>query len=214
MIDETPGALVLCGGESRRMGRPKAWLNLGSETLLQRAVRLLEPVSSPIVVVAAEGQDLPDLANKARVVRDRAPGLGPLEALRAGLEALEGLAEWAYVCGTDAPFLEPAWVRTLVRLKPGYDLVLPVEGDRMHPLAALYRLRPTRSAAETMLAEDDRRLSALADRLRTLRLDVESLRPVDPALATLRNLNHPSDYERAVRDLGSSVNSFGPHRGS
>ncbi len=72
------------------MGRPKAWLRLGSETLLQRVVRRLEPVASPLVVVAAEGQDLPDLAGKARVVRDRVPGQGPLEALRTGLEALDG----------------------------------------------------------------------------------------------------------------------------
>ncbi len=105
-------------------------------------------------------------------------------------------------------------MRTLVRLRQGHDLVLPVQGDRMHPLAALYRLGPTRSAAEAMLAQGDRRLSALAARLRTLRVDVESLRPVDPSLATLRNLNDPPDYERAVRDLGSSVNSFGPRDGS
>ena len=34
------GAVVLCGGESRRMGRPKAWLPFGPERMLQRVVRL------------------------------------------------------------------------------------------------------------------------------------------------------------------------------
>ena len=55
------GAVVLCGGESRRMGRAKAWLPFGSEVLLQRVVRLVGAVARPIVVVAAPGQQLPEL---------------------------------------------------------------------------------------------------------------------------------------------------------
>ena len=53
------GAVVLCGGESRRMGRPKAWLEFGKEVMLERVVRLVSTVAWPIVVVAAPGQDLP-----------------------------------------------------------------------------------------------------------------------------------------------------------
>ena len=51
------GGIVLCGGESRRMGRPKAWLPFGDELMLQRVVRILGEVVNPIVVVAAPGQD-------------------------------------------------------------------------------------------------------------------------------------------------------------
>ena len=51
-----PGAVVLCGGESRRMGRPKAWLPFGPERLLQRVVRLVGTVAHPVVVVAAPSQ--------------------------------------------------------------------------------------------------------------------------------------------------------------
>ncbi|MBI1832706.1 MAG: NTP transferase domain-containing protein, partial [Planctomycetes bacterium] len=50
--------IVLCGGESKRMGRPKAWLPMGAELMLPRVVRLLRETVSPIVVVAAPGQDL------------------------------------------------------------------------------------------------------------------------------------------------------------
>ena len=37
------GAVVLCGGESRRMGQPKAWLPFGPERMLQRVVRWSRP---------------------------------------------------------------------------------------------------------------------------------------------------------------------------
>ena len=54
-------ASCLCGGKSTRMGVPKATLPFGPETMLQRVVRLLGTVVSPIVVVAARGQELPEL---------------------------------------------------------------------------------------------------------------------------------------------------------
>jgi len=53
------GGIVLCGGKSTRMGVPKATLPFGPETMLQRVVRLLGTVVSPVVVVAAQGQPLP-----------------------------------------------------------------------------------------------------------------------------------------------------------
>ena len=47
------GGVILCGGRSSRMGRPKALLPFGEETLLTRMVRILSGVVDPIVVVAA-----------------------------------------------------------------------------------------------------------------------------------------------------------------
>ena len=51
------------------MGSPKALLAFGAETMLQRVVRLLAPVVSPIVVVAAPGQVAAGVARG----RDRDP---------------------------------------------------------------------------------------------------------------------------------------------
>ena len=53
--------IVLCGGRSTRMGVPKATLPFGNETMLQRVVRLLHTVVSPVIVVAARDQVLPEL---------------------------------------------------------------------------------------------------------------------------------------------------------
>src|SRR3712207_5253303 len=78
----TCGGIVLCGGRSSRMGQAKAWLPFGPELMLQRVVRLLGQAVQPIVVVAAEGQDLPPLPPKTEVVRDAVSDRGPLEGLR------------------------------------------------------------------------------------------------------------------------------------
>ena len=88
----TTDGSVLCGGKSTRMGAPKATLPFGPETMLQRVVRLLETVVAPIVVVAARGQELPELSPDVPITRDEQDARGPLEGLRAGLKALPATA--------------------------------------------------------------------------------------------------------------------------
>ena len=107
----TVGGIVLCGGRSSRMGRPKAWLPVGGEVMLQRVVRVLREVVDPVVVVAAPGQDVPPLPDAVTIVRDEVEGRGPLAGLAAGLAALDGRADAAYLSACDVPFLSPAFVR-------------------------------------------------------------------------------------------------------
>ena len=104
------GGIVLCGGKSTRMGVAKATLPFGPETMLQRVVRLLGTVVSPIVVVAARDQDLPVLPPDVIVTRDEREARGPLEGLRAGLKALPPAVDAAYVTSCDVPLLVPAFV--------------------------------------------------------------------------------------------------------
>ena len=54
-------AVVLVGGKSSRMGRPKALLPFDGEPLIAHVVRKLESLFSEIVVVAAPDQELPSL---------------------------------------------------------------------------------------------------------------------------------------------------------
>src|SRR6266481_4244898 len=91
------GGIVLCGGRSSRMGRPKAWLPFAGELMLARVVRLLSEAVQPLVVVAAPEQEVPPLPPGVAVVRDEERGRGPLQGLAAGLDALQGQAEAAYL---------------------------------------------------------------------------------------------------------------------
>ncbi len=108
------GGVVLCGGKSSRMGRPKAWLPFGGEFMLQRAVRVLSEVVEPIVVVAARGQDVPPLPSEVTLVRDEIDEKGPLAGLAAGLAALAGRCDAVYLSACDVPFLKPEFVSRVV----------------------------------------------------------------------------------------------------
>src|SRR5206468_5341726 len=135
----TVGGIVLCGGQSKRMGRPKAWLPFGDEVLLQRVVRILGGVVRPLVAVAAPEQDVPPLPPEVAVVRDEERGRGPLQGLAAGLAALHGRADAGYLASCDAPFLQPAVVRRLIDLLGDDAICVPRVGEFHHPLAAVYR---------------------------------------------------------------------------
>jgi molybdopterin-guanine dinucleotide biosynthesis protein A len=194
--------VVLCGGQSSRMGRPKAWLPFGGETMLARVVRLLGEVVAPVVVVAAPGQDVPELPPEVAVVRDPERGRGPLQGLAAGLEALRGQADAAYLSSCDVPLLRPAFVRRLIDLLGEHDIAVPEVGGYRHPLAAVYRLE-VGALAERLLAEDRLRPAFLFDQARTRVVRPEELTDVDPDFQSLRNLNTPAEYEEALRAAGA-----------
>lgn len=198
----TAGGIVLCGGKSTRMGRSKALLPFGPETMLQRVVRLLASVVQPIVAVAAGDQELPTLPGSVIVTRDEREGRGPLEGLRAGLKALPPEIEGAYVTSCDVPLLVPGFVRQMLELADGFDIaVMEIDGFA-HPLSAVY-CRRTLPYIEDLLAKDRLRPAFLFDAVRTRRVTAEEITS-DSDLRTLRNLNTPEDYERALADAGIS----------
>jgi molybdopterin-guanine dinucleotide biosynthesis protein A len=198
------GGIVLCGGQSKRMGRPKAWLPFGDELMLPRVVRLLGEVIAPIVVVAAPGQDVPPLPSAVEVVRDEEQGRGPLEGLATGLLSLEGRAEAAYLSACDVPFLRPTFVRRLIELLGDQDVCVPRVGDYHHPLAAVYRTH-VRPAVVRLLAENRLRPFYLFTEVPTRVVEATKLTAVDPDLQSLRNLNSPEDYEAALRSLAAQA---------
>ena len=103
--------ILLAGGRSTRMGRPKAELAWGGRTLVEHvAATLAQAVDGPVVVVRAPGQRLPDLPAGVEVAEDAVEGRGPLEGIAAGLRAIESRADAAFVTSTDVPFLRAAFV--------------------------------------------------------------------------------------------------------
>jgi molybdopterin-guanine dinucleotide biosynthesis protein A len=193
------GGIVLCGGRSSRMGRPKAWLPFGDETMLGRVVRVLGEVVSPIVVVAAPGQDVPPLPAGVEIVRDDIEGRGPLQGLAGGLRALQGRCEAAYLSSCDVPFLKQSFAQRLIELLGGNAVCVPRVGEYHHPLAAVYRV-DVLDAVTRLLAADRLRPVFLFEAVPTRLVEAAELADVDPTFQTLQNLNTPEDYQAALRE--------------
>jgi molybdopterin-guanine dinucleotide biosynthesis protein A len=190
------------------MGRSKASLPFGPELMLERVVRILSSVVSPIVVVAAPGQELPPLGSEVLITRDEREGRGPLEGLLAGMKELShrgypaDLAIYATSC--DVPLLLPDFIRQVLDNLATHQAAVPVEDRFFHPLAAAYRLAVL-PEIESLLAADQLRPAFLFDRVSTSRIPVERLREFDPNLHSLKNCNRPEDYATALQIAGFPV---------
>lgn len=204
-MSDTPltsvGGIILCGGRSSRMGQPKLSLPFGPETMLQRTIRLLKEVVSPIVVVAAIDQQLPVLSDDILIVRDEELGWGPLGGIAVGLEALAASVPAAYVAPCDAPLLQPAFIQAMIDHAQGYDIAVPKEQKFYHPLAAVYQTSLA-TVARSLIAEKKYRPLFLIEQANSNYVDVEELRTIDPELDSLRNMNKPEDYQAALQAAG------------
>jgi molybdopterin-guanine dinucleotide biosynthesis protein A len=187
------------------MGEPKAALEWHGSTLLYRTAALLaRTIDGPVVVVAAPGQQLPELPIGVQVVEDPVEGLGPMRGIATGLTAVAELAPAAFVCSTDMPFLHPAFINRVLREFAGADtdVVLPTARGFRQPLAAVYRT--TLAGLITDLAAGgELRPGMLFEHCRLHRIDDEQLLAdavlarFDADLESVTNLNTPDEYEAA-----------------
>jgi len=200
----TFGGIVLCGGRSTRMGLDKATLPFGPELMLQRVVRLLRSVVSPVTVVAAEDQLLPDLPSEVITTVDQRPDHGPLEGLHAGLLAAQQHVDAVFVTSCDVPLLRPEFIRRMCALLADYEIVVPVDEKHIHPLAGVYRTCLAAQVRQLLVDERFRPLFLIQES-KSLQIPADQLREVDPSLSSLSNLNKPSDYLSALKQAGFQV---------
>lgn len=196
------GAIILCGGHSKRMGYPKALLPFGPELMLQRMVRLVSEAvpTENVAVVRSARQQIPPLAKSVIVTEDKHKGKGPLAGIAAGLKVLTGRAEAVYVTGCDAPRLESEFVKFTLAMLGDFEAVVPHDDQRIYPLAAVYRVEIL-DIVENRLARNQLRMQDLVEALHAPLVSTEQLRQVDSELASLDNLNTPADYLAALRAL-------------
>ncbi len=123
------------------MGRPKALVELGGATYLERAIALLTPLCDPVVVVLGYHRDeiLESIgaAASVRVAINPDPARGMLSSLQCGLAAAACGEAGAVFTLVDCPAIRAATARRVVEefIARGVEVAVPVfEGRRGHPV--------------------------------------------------------------------------------
>jgi molybdenum cofactor guanylyltransferase len=186
-------AIVLAGGKSSRMGRPKALLRFDDEPLIVHVVATLRRLFDEVVVVAAPGQDLPSMP--VTLVRDDVAYQGPVGGICYGLAASGG--EVGFVTACDSAFLNSRLISHLLSQISEHDVVVPHWQGRFQPLHAVYR-RTVLPLLENQLARGELRPVYLFEKVRTRRVDEEEIRLFDPEGLSFFNMNTPEDYAEAL----------------
>jgi molybdopterin-guanine dinucleotide biosynthesis protein A len=180
-------ALILAGGESRRMGRDKATLPLGEKTLLQHVADTLHPLFPHLLVSVR--QPRPDLAYPQ--ICDTVANAGALAGLMAGLAAAP--TPWIFAVACDMPFLHPAVVRYLAAQRGEFQAVVPVVQGHAQPLAAFYHQSCLAEFAQHPHSGMRKQLKNLA----VCYVPDTLLTPLDPTLHSFFDLDTPQDMTHA-----------------
>ena len=184
--------LVLAGGDSRRMGRPKAWLEVGDTYLLRYVADRLAPAFSEVVVSFAEPEQL-EQPVPYRIVFDRKRSAGPLAGLESGLVAAKTDLVFAVAC--DMPYVTQELAAVAVAASRGCDAAIARVDGRVEPVCAAY----ARSALPKITrALNEGRFTAAEV---VAELDVTWLAGLDAE--AFRSLNTPADLARFNAELSA-----------
>jgi molybdopterin-guanine dinucleotide biosynthesis protein A len=195
MMSMQAALLVLAGGSSTRMGRPKAWLEVGETILLRWVTDRLAPDFEEVLVSFAEPEQL-EQPIPYRVVFDRKPGAGPMAGIEAGLIAAQ--RDPVFVIACDMPFVTPELAAMAVAAARPCDAAVPRIDGRAEPVCAAYR----KSALPAITAGLNAGQRRAADILTGL--DVTWLEEI-PADA-VRSVNTPDEFLRFQAKVGPSDN--------
>lgn len=195
MVAMEAALLVLAGGSSRRMGRPKAWLEVGHTILLRWVTDRLAPDFQEVLVSFAEPEQL-EQPVPYRVVFDRKQSAGPMAGIEAGLMAARH--DPVFVIACDMPFVTREVTVMTVAAARSCDAAVPRIDGRPEPVCAAYR----KSALPVISAALDSGNRRAADVLAAL--DVTWLEDISSEV--VRSLNTPDDYLRFRTQVGPGDN--------
>ncbi len=172
------------------MGRDKSLLEVRGETLLARAIAVLEGVPSEVLLACGPAERYAEYGR--RLVLDRFEDGGPLAGLEAAIAAAG--TEWIAALACDMPRAEPSVFRSLLERaeRDGLDVCFLATEGGIEPLCAVYRntcAGPMRAALES----GDRRVVSFLDHGR---LKQGELAQETRGVAV--NLNTPEEFHAEV----------------
>jgi molybdopterin-guanine dinucleotide biosynthesis protein A len=184
----TFSALLLAGGESRRMGRDKAMLDFGGQPLWERQLELIRALGPEKIFVSARTAPawLPD---NVELLLDDLPSRGPISGVAKALAAIG--TTHLVALAVDMPFMTVSELERLLQLVAEDRGVVPLIGGRAEPLAAVY---PATAAAnfQAALAGSDWSLQPIVRKLDEI--GKVGLVPVQDT-SLYRSINEPSDFK-------------------
>jgi molybdopterin-guanine dinucleotide biosynthesis protein A len=185
-------AFILAGGKSSRMGEDKAFLRLGDETLISRALNLAKLLTPNVRIVGESAK----FAKLGPVVEDVYPERGPLGGIHAAL--LSTKTALNLMLAVDTPFIERGFLEFLILEARGSDAIVtvPRSDGHIHPLCAVYR-KEFAAMAEQSLILGQNRIDLLFSRVKTRVVEEPELQQFGFRTEMFRNINTPEEWQEA-----------------
>jgi molybdopterin-guanine dinucleotide biosynthesis protein A len=174
----TPAGFVLVGGASRRMGRDKALLPLGSTTMVEEIAAKVRSATGNVTLIGPVEKyahlGLP-------IVPDAIENCGPIGGLYTALKMTQ--SDWNLIVACDMPDVTELFLKQLLH-EADADCIVPELNGKLDPLCAVYHRRLL-AAAESAIQHKSLKMQDFISTIRTSRW---------PISAPLGNMNTPADW--------------------
>lgn len=194
-LTKVSGAVILAGGDSTRLGQPKALLKFDGKMLIELIVEKLQQCFSEITIVTDKPHYYDHLS--VRLTGDLLDTelKSPLRGIHAGLSASK--MSFQFVVGCDMPFILPALIGYMSNFLGRCDAVVPRNNDHFQPLHAFYHKRCVETIEE-QIRKKEYKVSDFFSHINTCYINREEIIRYDPFECSFLNINTWSDYKKAL----------------
>ncbi len=189
-------AIILAGGQSKRMGENKAFLPLGETTFIKTLIQTLEPITDRIII-SGNNNVYSFLGHP--VVEDEHKNCGPLAGIYAGLNKTD--TNWNLIVSVDSPFINAKLIKELKQHIKTQQVLIAETNERQMPLVGFYH-KSCKTSIKSALERGSFKVMTILNELKTERIRIQ-----ESYNTLLTNVNTPQDYKENLTTI--QVRFFG-----
>lgn len=203
--------VILAGGEGKRLGLRKLFLNVEGKSMIEEMVNRVVPFSLEIFLSCSDEDAVifktSGVAERCdglidKIVVDSTPGKGPLEGLLQGLKKASN--RWVLLVGCDMPSLMESVVRRIWSFRKNDTRVLvPLLNGFREPLHAFYAV-DCLPVIEHALKHDARKVTSFFDSIPVTEVKEECFQDIPGYSKSFMNINTPSQLDAWRKSHGRS----------
>jgi molybdopterin-guanine dinucleotide biosynthesis protein A len=185
--------IILAGGENRRMGTDKAFLDFKGKPLVEHLISVYSRLFDHTIIVTNHPERYSGY--DVEVVQDALAARGPLTGIYSGL--MRSRDELNFIAACDMPFLNHGLISFMAGAAGEYDAVVPQVGEFLEPLHAVYarRILPV---IGSQLQRGEQRIRELFTRINVRYVTEAEIVRFDPRKRSFQNVNTPQEYKEAA----------------
>jgi molybdopterin-guanine dinucleotide biosynthesis protein A len=186
--------VILAGGKNSRLpGEKKTFRKVGEKMILESIYKVFSILFKEVIIVVNDPEDFAGW--DMTIVTDIIPSKCALAGLHAGL--FYASCPYVYVTACDTPFVRQSVIEYIVgKIEKGYDVIVPKTDDGLETLSAAYS-KECIPLIEACLEKDIYMIKKFFRPGKVKEIPIRELKPLDPDLQFIFNVNTPEDLEKA-----------------
>ena len=186
--------IILAGGKSTRMKTDKAFLKLGSGTMIEELISRLEKKFSKLMIIANDKEKYAKFG--IQVMEDIIPDKGPLGGIYTALVKSESVYNFIFSC--DAPFVNPDLMDYMTSKTKDFDAIVPKWQDRFEPIHAIYS-KNCIEAIESQLVKNDLKITNFFSEVSIKVIEQGELERFNLGQRPFMNINTREEYAKVEK---------------